>query len=87
MTMGPTGNPTDALGVVRLRTHRMGHRPQATLGRQETMQRLQRMLLAICPGIFSTEHACLFGGLLACSFQRLWYAASMGRRRGRVVDP
>jgi hypothetical protein len=32
--------------------------------------------------------ACMpFGGLLACSFQRLWYAALMGRRRGRVVDP
>ena len=40
----------------------------------------------ICPGIFSTEHACLFGGLLACSFQRLWYAALMGRWCGRVVD-
>jgi hypothetical protein len=38
-------------------------------------------------GIFPTEHACLFGWLLACSFQRLWYAALMGRRRRRVVDP
>jgi hypothetical protein len=37
MTMSPTGNPTDALGVVRPRMHRMGHRPQATLGRLEMM--------------------------------------------------
>jgi hypothetical protein len=87
MTMRPTGNPTDALGVVRPRMHRMGHRPQAILGRLETMRRLQRMIQAIRPGIFSMEHACLFGGLLACLFQRLLYAASMGRRYGRVVDP
>jgi hypothetical protein len=36
------------------------------------------MIKAICPGIFPAEHVCLFGGLLACSFQRLWYAVSMG---------
>ena len=32
------------------------------------------------------EPVCLFGGLLKCLFQRLWYAASMGRLRGRIVD-
>jgi hypothetical protein len=32
---------------------------------------------SIRPGIFPMEHAYLFGGLLACLFQRLWYAASM----------
>jgi len=87
MTMCRTGNPTDTtLGVVAT-AHRMGHRPQATLGRLEMMQRLQRMIRAIRSGIFLGEHACLFGGLLACLFQRLWYAVLMGRRRRRVVDP
>jgi hypothetical protein len=33
------------------------------------------------------EPVCLFGGLLNCSFQRLWYAALMGRLCGSVVDP
>jgi hypothetical protein len=56
----------------------MGHLPWATLGRLKTMQQSQSMIKAICPGIFPAEHACLFGGLLACSFQRLWYAVSMG---------
>ena len=38
-------------------------------------------------GNISHGDACLFGGLLACSFQWLWYAVSMGRQGRRVVDP
>jgi hypothetical protein len=34
------------------------------------------MIRAIRPRIFLGEHACLFGGLLACLFQQLWYAVS-----------
>ena len=73
MTMCPTGNPTDASGVFATADAPDGASPQATLGRLETMRRSQRMIRAIRPGIFPGEHACLFGGLLACSFQRLWY--------------
>jgi len=87
MKMCRMGNPTDALGVVATADALDGHCPQATLGWLKMMQRLQRMIRAICSGIFPGEHACLFGGLLACSFQQLWYAVSMGRRCRRVVNP
>ena len=87
MTICPTGNPTDALGVVATADAPDGASPPGDAGEVETMRQLQRMILAIRPGIFPGEHACLFGGLLACSFQRLWYAVLMGRRHKRVVDP
>ena len=83
----PDGISHRCVGVAATADAPDGHRPQVTLGRLEMMQQSQRMIRAICLGIFPGEHACLFGGLLACLFQRLWYAVSMGRQHRRVVDP
>ena len=79
MTMRPTRNPTDASGVVATADAPDGASPPGNTWEAQNN--------ATITGIFPVEHACLFQGLLACLFQRLWYAALMGRQCGRVVDP
>jgi hypothetical protein len=64
----------------------MGHRSQATLGRLEMMQQLQRMVQAMpLENIPWSIPAFLEDYCMLVS--AVWYAASMGRRCGRVVDP
>jgi len=68
MTMCRTGNPTDALGVVATADAPDGASPPGDTGEAQNDARSQRMIRVIRSGIFPGEHACLFGGLLACFF-------------------
>jgi len=86
MMMCLTGNPTDASGVVATADALDGASPPGNTGEAQDDATIAENDTSGSSRNIS-RGACLpFGGLLACLFQRLWYAVSMGRWHRRVVD-
>jgi len=87
MTMRPMGNPTDASGVVATADAPNWASPPGNTGEARENVTIAESDTSNSYGNISRGAYLLIWRITACWFQWLWYAALMGRRHGRVVDP